>query len=100
MSTAGLGMAAVVLPTTTRAVTLPRRCAGKSIEGCVVPAVPLIGSGAGFAGGFGALAVDRRSAAEETCEAICVPSGRTDTLRAGSGSVVSSEGWEANPSTA
>ena len=58
VSTAALGMAAAVLPTTTRAVTLLRRCAGKSIEGCVVPTVPFIGSGAGFAGGFGALAAD------------------------------------------
>ncbi len=80
MSTAALGTDAPVLPTTTLAVTLPRRCAGKSIEGCVVPAVPFIGSDAGFAGGFGASAADRRSAAEEACEAISVPSGRTDPL--------------------
>src|SRR5580704_18151508 len=68
VSTAALGMAAPVLPTTTRAVTLPRRCVGKSIEGCVAPTVPFIGSDAGFdagfAGGFGASAEDRRSAAE------------------------------------
>src|SRR5580704_6410427 len=94
VSIAALGMAAAVLPTTIRAVTLPRRCAGKSIEGCVVPAVPLIGSGAGFAGGVGASAADQRSAAEETCEAITVPSGRTDPLRAGSGSVVCPDAWE------
>src|SRR3984885_1713856 len=49
VSTAALGMADLVLPTTTWAVTLPRRCAGKSIEGCVVPTVPSIGSDAGFA---------------------------------------------------
>ena len=61
MSTAALGMAAAVLPTTTRAVTFPRRCAGKSIEGCLVPTVPSIDSDAGFAGGFGVSAADRRS---------------------------------------
>src|SRR3984885_14194657 len=70
VSTTALGTAAPILPTTTRAVTLPRRCASESIEGCVVPAVPFIGSDAGFAGGFGASAVDQRSAAEETCEGI------------------------------
>jgi hypothetical protein len=100
VSTAALGMAAPVLPTTIRAVPLPRRCAGKSIEGWVVPTAPFIGSDAGFAGGFGASAEDRRFAAEETCEAICVPSGRTDTFRAGSGSLVCPDAWEANPCTA
>jgi hypothetical protein len=100
VSTAALGMADLVLPTTTWAVTLPRRCAGKSIEGCVVPTVPSIGSDAGFAGGFGASAADRRPAAEETCEAICVPYRRRDTIQAGSGSAVRPEAWEANPSAA
>ena len=76
VSTAALGMAAPVLPTTTRAVPLPRRCTGKSIEGCVAPTVPFIGSDAGFAGGFGVSAADRRSAAEETCEAISAPARR------------------------
>ena len=88
VSTAGLGMTAVVLPTTTRAVTLPRRCAGKSIEDCAVTALPFIDSDPSFAGGFGVSAADRRSAAEETCEAICDPSGRTDIFPAGSGSLV------------
>ena len=97
VSTAALGMALPGVPTTTRAVTLPRRCVGKSIEACVAPAVPFIGSGAGFAGGFGVSAADRRSAAEETCEAISVPSGRTDPLRAGSGSVVCADAWEVSP---
>jgi hypothetical protein len=55
---------------------------------------------AGFAGGFGGSAADRRSAAEETCEAISVPSGRTDPLRAGSVSAVCADAWEASPSTA
>jgi len=93
-------MAGSVLPTTTRAVNLPGRFAGKAIEGCVVPTAPFIRSDAGLAGGFGASAADQRSAAEDSCEAISVPSGRTDTLRAGSGSVVCADAFEASPSTA
>ena len=78
MPASARGMSASVVPTTTRAVFLPGRFTGKSIEGCVVRTGPLVRSDGGFAGGFGASAT-----AEERG-----PSGRADTLGAALGSVV------------
>ena len=97
VATAGLGMTASVLPTTTRAVDLPGRCGGKSNQGCVVAIALFISSDAGFAGGFVALAVDQRSEAEGPCEAISAPSGWPNPLREGPGLVVSADAWEAMP---